>query len=146
MKTLPWLKLCIECGDPYWCNREAEGRPRITCTARCGRRRAKREYERTENGRAARARQAHVRRMRHSGAEVERFTFAEICVRDKWRCGVCGKKVPRVKYPDPQSPSLDHVIPLSQGGPHTRANVRLTHWLCNSRRGTRGTDQLRLLG
>ena len=27
--------------------------------------------------------------------------------------------------------SLDHIIPLSQGGTHTYNNVQLAHFLCN---------------
>jgi 5-methylcytosine-specific restriction endonuclease McrA len=30
---------------------------------------------------------------------------------------------------------MDHLIPLSQNGPHTRANVALAHRSCNSRKG-----------
>jgi 5-methylcytosine-specific restriction endonuclease McrA len=141
------LAVCRECQHPFWIDYCAKSRPREFCSARCGRRSAKREYDKSENGRASRSRQAHVRRMRESGAEVERFTPMEIFARDKWRCGVCGKRVPKVKHPDPLSASLDHVIPLSEGGPHTRANVRLAHLICNSvRRDGATNDQLRMLG
>lgn len=38
---------------------------------------------------------------------------------------------------------IDHVIPLARGGPDEFANLKLTHRLCNSRKGARllvGTD------
>jgi hypothetical protein len=35
-------------------------------------------------------------------------------------------------------PSLDHVVPVSASGTsHTRANVRLAHLVCNTKRGNR---------
>lgn len=143
------LAVCPECHHPFWIDYCAKNRPRLFCSRRCGKRQSRREYDKTESGRAARSRQAHVRRMRKSGAAVERFTPMEIFARDKWVCQVCKRKVNPRKYrhPHPLSASLDHVIPVSQGGPHTRANVRLAHLICNSVRGDGATnDQLRLLG
>jgi len=32
---------------------------------------------------------------------------------------------------------MDHLIPLSKGGPHTAANIRPSHALCNLRKGAR---------
>lgn len=47
------------------------------------------------------------------------------------------------------SVSLDHVVPLSQGGAHDPANVQLAHLTCNVRKGAqlveRG-EQLMLTG
>lgn len=90
----------------------------------------------------------HRRRQRVRAATVETFTDAEIFDRDRWRCGICGRKVDRrLKYPHSKSASLDHVVPLSQDGLHERTNVRCAHLDCNVRRGNRGGDeQLRLIG
>lgn len=81
---------------------------------------------------------------------VERFKAIEIYERDGWRCGICGKKVDKkLKAPNYKSPSIDHIVPISKGGLHERKNVRLAHWICNSKRGdktTDGGDQLRLFG
>jgi hypothetical protein len=47
-------------------------------------------------------------------------------------CGICNKPVdPSLDYPDPESPSLDHIMPLSLGGTHTWDNVQLAHLRCN---------------
>ena len=43
------------------------------------------------------------------------------------------------------SPSLDHVVPLSLSGAHTPENVRLAHVRCNTAKGNRGGEELRLL-
>lgn len=81
-------------------------------------------------------------------AKTEQFTNPEIFERDGWRCGICGKKVNKsLAYPNPLSPSLDHVVPLSRGGDHVKANVRLAHLTCNVVRGNRGdVEQLALIG
>lgn len=83
-----------------------------------------------------------ARRARFVGARVESFTHAEVYERDGWVCGICAEPVDRaLVYPDPLSPSLDHVVPLSLGGEHSRANTRLAHLSCNVKRGAaRGED------
>lgn len=76
-------------------------------------------------------------------ATIDRDRVGE---RDGWRCGVCRGRVKRdLAYPDPNSPSLDHVVPLSQGGRHAYENVRITHLRCNCARGNRGGDEQLLL-
>ena len=68
--------------------------------------------------------------------------------RDGWRCGICRRRVDRaLPYPAPRSKSLDHVVPLSEGGRHTYANCRLAHLECNLTRGNKGGgEQLALIG
>jgi 5-methylcytosine-specific restriction endonuclease McrA len=44
------------------------------------------------------------------------------------------------------APTLDHLVPVSAGGVHTRANVATAHFRCNIQRQTGGTVQLRLVG
>jgi 5-methylcytosine-specific restriction endonuclease McrA len=80
--------------------------------------------------------------------EAETFDPIEIFERDRWRCGVCrGRVNPKRAHPHPLSPSLDHVVPVAEGGQHTRANARLTHLRCNLSRGARGGgEQLALIG
>lgn len=88
------------------------------------------------------------RRAAKRGAAAEKFTPAEIFERDRWRCGICAKKVRAdLAYPHPKSASLDHIVPLSEGGDHSRANSRCAHWDCNVRRNNRGgNEQLSLVG
>lgn len=62
---------------------------------------------------------------------AERFTLDEIYERDGRICHLCSKPVER------QQATMDHVIPVTKGGPHTRANVKLAHRGCNTRKGNR---------
>lgn len=52
-------------------------------------------------------------------------------------CWLCAKPVDiTLPHGTPDSPELDEVIPVSRGGsPYLRDNVRLSHRLCNQRRG-----------
>ncbi len=88
------------------------------------------------------------RRAQKRMTACENFSDGEIFDRDRWVCGVCREKINRrLRHPHPRSASLDHIVPLSQGGPHTRANVRAAHLQCNVRRGNRGGgEQLMLIG
>jgi len=89
------------------------------------------------------------KRARRRGAATGRPVLRDVIARrDKWTCGICQRAVdPAVKYPDPMSPSLDHVVPLSHLGDHDPANVRLTHLRCNVVRSNRGGgEQLALFG
>lgn len=91
-------------------------------------------------------RSVYLRRVRKvSNGECEKFSSLEIFNRDKWICQICKNKVnKKLKHPDPMSPSLDHIIPISQGGLHVRKNVQLTHLRCNIKIHTGGIKQLRL--
>jgi 5-methylcytosine-specific restriction endonuclease McrA len=53
-------------------------------------------------------------------------------------CGICGDVVdPDLKWPDPMSPSRDHIVPLVAGGPNSMDNIQLAHLRCNLRKGHR---------
>lgn len=87
----------------------------------------------------------HKRRAAKYGVGYEPFADAEIFDRDGWVCGICGRRVkPSRHHRDQDGPSIDHIIPLSAGGTHSRTNVRLTHLRCNVRRSAGGFAQLRL--
>jgi 5-methylcytosine-specific restriction endonuclease McrA len=87
------------------------------------------------------------RKARKRQIEHENYTLEEIAARDNFRCGICCKKVLMNKVvPHFKAPTIDHLIPVSEGGDDVKANVQLAHFICNSRRGTGGTVQLLLVG
>jgi len=59
--------------------------------------------------------------------------------RDNGRCHICGRRV------DSKDWHLDHLIPLSCGGPHSRLNVSVSCPKCNLRRYNSSSAQLRIL-
>lgn len=87
------------------------------------------------------------RRALKRAAQVDHYTDREIFERDRWTCRLCLKRVyPDARVPHPKAPTIDHVIPLACGGDDTRANVQCACFECNTRKGTRGSQQLALVG
>jgi 5-methylcytosine-specific restriction endonuclease McrA len=82
----------------------------------------------------------HRRRVRLLGGFVEKVDIAVLVERDGGYCGICHKRV------KPAERSIDHVLPISKGGAHSYANIRLAHLHCNVKRGNRGVAQLRMVG
>lgn len=90
--------------------------------------------------RAAKGRRAAVR------VGVEGYRARGIWERDGWRCHLCHRPVKRdAKVPHPLAPTIDHLVPISAGGLDTALNVATAHFICNTRRGTKGEVQLRLV-
>lgn len=120
---------CRRCGVTY-CRRAEHNNG--FCSQRC----VERERKRADK----------YRRRAHNRAG-ENFTLREIAERDNWRCHICGGKVPDRKYAArDKDPTIDHLIPVADGGEHTRQNVALAHNRCNWERSNEGAAQLRLVG
>lgn len=55
--------------------------------------------------------------------------------RDAWTCWLCGTPTsPKWTFGDPLSPTLDHLIPRSQGGTDGPDNLATAHAICNALR------------
>lgn len=138
------LEVCPTCSTTFAPTRRPQTYCSLLCRSGGSFKRAYTEAERAKS----RERRRHRRALKR-GVDAESFTDVEIYERDGWRCGVCRRKVnPRNKWPHPMSPSLDHVIPVTEvGTSHTRANVRLAHLRCNILRSNHGgNEQLLLFG
>lgn len=44
-------------------------------------------------------------------------------------CGICGK--PLDGGPEHPTTTLDHIVPLREGGSHSLSNLQLAHLMCN---------------
>ena len=85
----------------------------------------------------------HRRRAQKMALPSEVVVPSKVYVRDRWKCGICGNAVDKeVTWPDPLSPSLDHVIPLARGGHHTYANTQLAHLVCNIRKSDKALEDI----
>lgn len=59
-------------------------------------------------------------------------------------CHICGKDVDKsLKYPDRFSPTVDHIIPVVDGGTNEITNLMLAHYSCNSARQNKNIDDVR---
>ena len=66
---------------------------------------------------------------------IDRNTVAE---RVGTQCYVCHEEIDmNVEHPNPLSPTVEHIVPLSRGGGHVWGNVALSHFVCNNRKGPR---------
>ncbi len=68
------------------------------------------------------------RRARKMHTQVEPVDRREIYERDNGCCHLCGNPVTF------RAMELDHVIPLSRGGTHTKNNLKVAHAICNRRK------------
>jgi 5-methylcytosine-specific restriction endonuclease McrA len=89
------------------------------------------EYARGPGREAKGARDAARRALKRGSPTAEKFTLDEIFERDGGVCHLCSKQVIR------REATMDHLVPLTKGGSHTRVNVKLAHRGCNSRKGDR---------
>jgi 5-methylcytosine-specific restriction endonuclease McrA len=116
---------CDYCGRTYESNR--------TDRAHCGDPRCRAKWHSKRMGPYVQARRA-----AKAGVAAESFAAAEIFERDAHRCWICGDEaLIEVPKTHPLRATLEHVVPLSRGGAHTRANVRCAHLICNLQKGDR---------
>ena len=81
-------------------------------------------------------------------AFVEEVRLEYLISRDAGLCQLCRKRVDRKRaVPHPKAPTIDHIVPLSQNGEHSRRNTQLACFACNCAKGPRSAgSQLRMFG
>jgi hypothetical protein len=78
------------------------------------------------------------RRASKAGVDSEPYNRNDIFERDGWICQLCHEPIdPDATYRidglyNPRYKSIDHIVPLIQGGPDTPDNVQASHQICNS--------------
>jgi len=88
-----------------------------------------------------------VRARQRKAPSGARYTDLEIFERDRWRCHLCGRKVNReLSRMHPRGGTIDHLVPISDGGTDEPSNVATAHRACNLAKGAgAANDQLRLI-
>jgi len=125
-----------------WCGRLHQPKYGDTSTVYCSetcRQRAKRKLSHNSNNRYLRDK---------AQRDGERFKPVTVLKRDGWRCQLCGKKLNpkhRGTHRD-DAPELDHIIPLSLGGEHSKRNTQCACRKCNLSKSNSEIGQLRLFG
>lgn len=79
---------------------------------------------------------SHRSRAREYGVEYVNVDPREVFERDSYICYLC--KLPTNPNSNPGKrdyPTMDHVVPISKGGPHVLSNLRTACWSCNSAKG-----------
>ena len=87
---------------------------------------------------ARRIRKDQRRALERGANGSERVDRQVVFERDAWMCRLCMRPTNRhADFPDPDYPTLDHIIPLARGGPHTYGNVQTACFRCNASKGDR---------
>lgn len=95
--------------------------------------------------RAQKVREADLGRGQHKSSfrrsvvkNGEKIRTNDLVARDGFDCQICNIVIDWAKRRERKWwPSLDHVIPISKGGPHTLNNTRMVHLGCNMKKGAR---------
>lgn len=75
------------------------------------------------------------RKIYAQGDDIDALVLFE---RFNWTCHLCGEKIDRRRRcPDWRAATVDHIVPLAQGGTHTWENVAPAHLKCNLDKGAR---------
>jgi hypothetical protein len=130
VEFVPRPMQCPECSRSF----QTRGMDQRYCTEAC----RKRVADRKRN---------HIRRVRTKVDATEVFDPLEVLARDGWRCHLCGVRTPKSKrgtHHD-RAPELDHIVPLSAGGEHSRLNTACACRRCNIAKSDKPLGQLRLV-
>jgi len=78
------------------------------------------------------------RRARLLAAWDEDVDILELVAQSEGKCGICREPIDTtLAWPDMQSLTLDHIMPLSRGGRHRTDNCQPAHAVCNARKNDR---------
>lgn len=73
---------------------------------------------------------------------IDAVVDLKVFQRDKWRCKECGCKVQKKNIYEDNAAELDHIVPISLGGPHSYSNVQTLCRRCNQNKSNNYNGQL----
>lgn len=76
-------------------------------------------------------RERHIRREKQRSREMKKSTYWRTKVQKEAQCFYCAVTL------TPDEATLDHIVPLSQGGKTTKGNVAVCCHTCNARKHSR---------
>lgn len=118
---------CRQCGSKF---QPQYKKLKNYCSTNC-----KEEY----NRQARRSNESHYARARKFGVAREKIVPTKVFKRDNYTCQCCGIKTDKSLVKENSNldnePTLDHIIPMSKGGPHTYGNVQTMCRKCNTMKG-----------
>lgn len=118
---------CVVCNASIERARKAGRRP--TCSPKCRHALSGQQYGRTYDY----ASLAMTRAKQLGATIIEHITNTEVFERDNWTCYMCGITVDaNADCYQPNSATVDHVVPFAEGGQHALTNVRCACFQCNS--------------
>jgi 5-methylcytosine-specific restriction endonuclease McrA len=129
---------CVQCGCVFnLIYNPNEPKLSSTCSIQCSKTRAREIFL------ASRARARAKRRAKERGLDNESINPYLVFRRDGWMCKGCGVDTPPHLRGtlEPNSPQVDHIIPLAAGGTHLYSNVQTLCRACNGLKGTRHWDE-----
>lgn len=130
-KFEPTKRICKECGCAY----EGKGRSSLCNTCYDKHQKTFRRIQRVR------------RKAFERNVKSENVNPIKVFERDNWTCKLCGIKTPKSKrgLNELNSPELDHIIPISKGGPHVYTNVQCLCRSCNMKKSDKLIGQLILM-
>lgn len=121
-------KFCSAACNQLWVRYEGQIPTLVSCVG-CGA-----DIDLVTSGKNGRRRKSDVKLCRRCRQDKRKHgvSVTFLADRDGTICGICGTDVDMtLRYPDPGTPSVDHVIPRACGGTNDPSNLALAHLWCN---------------
>lgn len=88
-------------------------------------------------------REAYTEYQRVRRARIRQVTVGPVDLDALWTgfCALCDESMDRdLRFPHPESKSIDHIVPVARGGTHEQSNLQWAHLNCNQVKGVRLFD------
>lgn len=92
--------------------------------------------------RIAKKAQDKKRRVKQRTIAIHTVVDLKVFQRDKWKCKECGCRVQKKNIYADNAAEVDHIVPISLGGPHSYSNVQTLCRRCNQNKSNNYNGQL----